>query len=106
VRTEVQTVIAAAIAVLAIVVVSLAARAAGKKFRAAAGPRSRAGKAASPASGEVVAVIAAAVSAASGMEIGSFRIVGVEPSRSSIAQCGFNTPVWGHVDRFARGEKI
>jgi len=48
---------------------------------------------------ELVAVIAAAVAAASGMAPGAFRL-------ASIAAVGgngpFNTPPWGHVDRFAR----
>ncbi|HUW40370.1 MAG TPA: hypothetical protein VMV90_05130 [Rectinemataceae bacterium] len=47
----------------------------------------------------LVAVIAAAVAAASGMEPGSFRIAGIEPSAGDQ---GFNTPVWGRADRLAR----
>jgi hypothetical protein len=46
--------------------------------------------------GTLVAVIAAAVAASSGMAPGSFRVVGIEP--------GFNTPVWGRVERLNRGE--
>jgi Na+-transporting methylmalonyl-CoA/oxaloacetate decarboxylase gamma subunit len=48
----------------------------------------------------LVAVIAAAVSAAradGGAETGRFRIASVEPT--AVAATGFNTPAWGHVDR-------
>lgn len=48
---------------------------------------------------ELVAVIAAAVAAASGSAPGSFRIASIVPSASS---GGFNTPVWGHADRLCR----
>lgn len=48
---------------------------------------------------ELVAVIAAAVAAASGSAPGSFRIASIVPSESS---GGFNTPVWGHADRLCR----
>jgi len=51
---------------------------------------------ATPVGGTLVAVIAAAVAASSGMAPGSFRVVGIEP--------GFNTPVWGRVERLNRGE--
>jgi len=40
----------------------------------------------------VVAVIIAAIAASSGMAASSIRIASIEHS-------GFNTPVWGHVDR-------
>jgi hypothetical protein len=50
--------------------------------------------------GELVAVIAAAVAAASGMAPGSFRVAGVEPAQYGAS--GFNTPVWGHADRIGR----
>ncbi len=43
----------------------------------------------------LVAVIAAAISAASGAPVSSFRIASIEYS-------GFNTPAWGHVDRAGR----
>ena len=58
-----------------------------------------------PAKGELVAVIAAAVAAASGMEPEGFRIVGIRGSSgargsaedvSPFAQRGLNTPAWGH----------
>ncbi|MBL8965686.1 MAG: OadG family protein [Spirochaetaceae bacterium] len=48
---------------------------------------------------ELVAVIAAAVAASSGMAPGSFCIASVAPAQSG---GGFNTPVWGHVDRLSR----
>src|SRR5512133_240666 len=48
---------------------------------------------------ELVAVIAAAISAASGMAPGSFRIAAIEAAGT---QGEFNTPIWGHVDRIAR----
>jgi hypothetical protein len=47
---------------------------------------------------ELVAVIAAAISAAGGLEPGAFRIAHLEETRSGT----FNTPAWGHVDRFAQ----
>jgi hypothetical protein len=65
---------------------------------------------------ELVAIIAAAIAAATGMEPGSFRIAGISSAADSgHAPCfagrpgrarrpGLNTPAWGHVDRFARGE--
>jgi hypothetical protein len=103
-----QHAIALAIAVAAVIVIFLAARAAGKNWRP---PSRRLPAARASAEGELVAVIAAAVAAASGMETGAFRLVGVEASRSSIAQSsiaqrGFNTPPWGHVDRFIQGEGL
>jgi hypothetical protein len=49
--------------------------------------------------GELVAVIAAAVAAASGMAPGSFRVAGIREIGTS---GGFSTPVWGHVDRISR----
>jgi hypothetical protein len=91
-----QDFIAVGIVAVAIVVVSLAGRAAGMRARAASSPRGT--------DGELVAVIAAAVVAASGMEAGSFRVVALAPAVPSIAQRGFNTPAWGHVDRFSRGD--
>jgi sodium pump decarboxylase gamma subunit len=42
--------------------------------------------------GAVVAAIVAAISAASGVSASSLRIASME-------RTGFNTPVWGHVDR-------
>lgn len=104
-----QTFIVLAIVVLAVVMASLAGRAAWK--RSVANSRSRA-KGGSPEGRELAAVIAAAVSAASGMDAGFFGILDLRPStgRSAIAvaplgQRGFNTPAWGHVERLMRGEK-
>ena len=56
---------------------------------------------------ELVAVIAAAVAAASGMHPSQFRIAGITAIGSSGAagsNGGWNTPVWGRVERFARPE--
>ncbi len=50
--------------------------------------------------GELLAVIAAAVSAASGMSTGSFRIAGVAPVGSTPS--GINVPAWGFAERIAR----
>lgn len=49
--------------------------------------------------GELLAVIAAAVSAASGLASSQFRITSVEEAGHSR---GFTTPAWGHADRFNR----
>jgi uncharacterized MAPEG superfamily protein len=110
-----QKIVAVAIAALAVLVIFLAARSAGRRTRAG-GPRPiRARRRAEGSAraggerlvgGELVAVIAAAVSAASGMAPGTFRIAGISPSAASAAKVGFNTPVWGHVDRFKRGEGL
>lgn len=48
---------------------------------------------------ELVAVIAAAVAAASGAAPGSFRIASIQPSAY---EGGFNTPIWGRVERLIR----
>ncbi len=53
---------------------------------------------------QLVAVIAAAVAASSGMAPGSFRVASVEAAPAGAAG-GFNTPVWGHVDRLARASQ-
>lgn len=50
--------------------------------------------------GELVAVISAAVAAASGAPASSFRIASV--SASSGSERGFNTPVWGRIERLGR----
>jgi len=104
-----QELVTIGIAAAAVIAVSMAGRAIGKRAREASGPRAGSpdagpagDRAGIPAEGgELIAVIAAAISAASGMEAGSFRVVGLRPS---MAHTGFNTPVWGHVDRFTRGE--
>ncbi|MGA2545380.1 MAG: hypothetical protein ABSF43_02440 [Rectinemataceae bacterium] len=110
-----QHAIALVIAVAAVIVIFLAARAAGKNWRPSSLRSSRKPAATAGAEGELVAVIAAAVAAASGMAADSFKVVGVEPSPSKIAPSsidrssmasGFNTPPWGHVDRFARREGL
>jgi hypothetical protein len=104
------------VAVTVIILVSLAGRAVGKKARSpysgspdakrsAAGAAASSGATAPLADGALVAVLAAAVAAASGMSPGSFRVVGIEPSApASYGSRGLNTPVWGHVERFNRGE--
>lgn len=51
---------------------------------------------------QLVAVLTAAVCAASGMGAGQFRITQVAPVQSG----GFTTPVWGHVDRLSRPTSI
>ncbi|MBN1518773.1 MAG: OadG family protein [Spirochaetales bacterium] len=48
------------------------------------------------ADGTLVAVISAAIAAATGGQPGSFRVVSVQASG------GFSTPVWGHIDRLTR----
>ncbi|HOX31671.1 MAG TPA: OadG family protein [Spirochaetales bacterium] len=56
---------------------------------------------------ELVAVIAAAVAASSGMAPGSFRVSSVEAAEGygPGSAAGFNTPVWGHIDRFSRASR-
>lgn len=101
-----------ALTILAALAVFLLGRSVGLRKDASAeaargnGGRAPAGSAQGAASGELVAVIAAAVSAASGMEMGSFRLVGIQRSSggSGSGQSGLNTPVWGHIERFSRGE--
>jgi hypothetical protein len=86
-----QKAIALVIAVAAIIVIFLAARE--RPARNGARPsRSGPPPRRAAAEGELVAVIAAAVAAASGMEPDSFRIVGVEPSPSKLARSS--------IDRF------
>lgn len=51
-------------------------------------------------SGELVAVIAAAISAAAGEATSAFRITSIQPSADS--DNGFNTPIWGRIERFAQ----
>ena len=106
--------IALAIIVVAVVVAALAGRAAwlrrsGSPSRAAS-PGGRARTSAAASQGELVAVMAAAVAAASGLEPEAFRVVGVRPHSAgaegagSAFSRGLNTPAWGHVDRFVQGE--
>lgn len=53
-----------------------------------------------PSSEALVAVITAAISAASGSSPTSFRVTSVLPVVES--EGSFNTPVWGRVERFSR----
>ncbi len=94
------------IAAAALVVLYVVARSARTRYA-----RKPGGEAAAraPADDELVAVIAAAVSAASGTAPGSFRIAGFGPSAATGGaggwSRGFNTPVWGHIERFANQER-
>jgi hypothetical protein len=45
---------------------------------------------------ELIAVIAAAVAAVSGLGVNEFRVVGINRVDGSAS---FNTPIWGHIDR-------
>jgi len=49
---------------------------------------------------ELVAVIAAAIAATTGASPSSFRVASISASPES--EGGFNTPVWGRIERFAR----
>lgn len=49
---------------------------------------------------ELVAVIAAAIAATTGASPNSFQITSISASPES--EGGFNTPVWGRIERFAR----
>jgi Na+-transporting methylmalonyl-CoA/oxaloacetate decarboxylase gamma subunit len=49
---------------------------------------------------ELIAVLTAAVAAASGSELGSFSIAHVKQTVEE--GYGFNTPVWGRVERLSR----
>ncbi|MDA8410300.1 MAG: hypothetical protein M0001_07910 [Treponema sp.] len=59
---------------------------------------------------ELIAVIAAAVAAASGLQPSQFRIANISPAGAGLASgamgpasgSGWNSPVWGRVERFAR----
>jgi hypothetical protein len=107
---------AAAVALALLVLYFVAAR---SRAARATAKSSEAASDEAPASEELVAVIAAAIAAASGDAIGSFRIAGIAPSADAgqtpcfagrmglvrnVGRLGLNTPAWGHVDRFARGE--
>jgi len=68
-------------------------------------------KQAQPASSQVVeeddaliAVLAAAVAEASGSKLGSFAITQVHQSPTESVE-GFNTPIWGRVERLSRNER-
>ncbi|MEW6548544.1 MAG: OadG family protein [Spirochaetota bacterium] len=49
---------------------------------------------------ELVAVIAAAISASTGLEPSQFRIAAF--NASAVPENGFNTPVWGRIERYSR----
>ena len=49
---------------------------------------------------ELVAVIAAAIAATTGASPNSFQVTSISASPES--EGGFNTPVWGRIERFAR----
>jgi len=53
-----------------------------------------------PEGRELIAAITAAIAAATGSLPSAFRITSV--SASSETESGFNTPVWGRIERFAR----
>jgi hypothetical protein len=105
-----KDIVSVAVAAAAVIVLFLVARSARARLRPASraaapvGPAAAQGGPAASAGDQLVAVIAAAVSAASGMAPGSFRIVDLAPIGAAVAQRGFNTPVWGHIDRLYRGE--
>lgn len=67
--------------------------------------QARAGGEAKP-SNDIVAAIVAAISAASGISPSQFRIASINPvggtQDAAGSAGGFNTPVWGRVERFAR----
>lgn len=94
------------LAAFAVVLLFMIGRSIGARHdaRKAAAEEGAAASAPATADAQLVAVIAAAVSAASGMAAGSFRVVGISPSGQGGAGSGFNTPVWGHIERFTRGE--
>lgn len=54
--------------------------------------------------GELLTVIAAAVSAASGMSPGGFRVASV--SQVGGATAGVNVPAWGFAERIARAAAV
>jgi len=72
---------------------------------AGASPAAGLGPTGAPLGGELVAVIAAAIAAESGMEIGSFRVAGISAAGGQSVSGGFNTPPWGFVDRISRAAR-
>jgi hypothetical protein len=46
--------------------------------------------------GSLIAAIAAAIAAESGLTPGTFRIASINPAA---CDSGFNTPIWGRVER-------
>ncbi len=95
----------AIIALAALVAIGIASRMA-SRGRAAAEADPAPAPAAPPAGAaggaDLVAVIAAAIAAESGMAPGSFRVAGISPAGGSSSVGGFNTPPWGFVDRMSR----
>jgi sodium pump decarboxylase gamma subunit len=59
--------------------------------------------AAASAGTELIAVITAAIAATTGSSPSSFRIASV--NASSDTESGFNTPVWGRIERFTRKDR-
>jgi hypothetical protein len=124
-----QNAIAAAAVALVASAIYAAARSRGRARQNGERPRGAAADGVAgpqPEGEELIAVIAAAIAAASGAAEDSFRIVGIAPSRpeasgaapafasrfrarashraSARRSGGLNTPAWGHVDRFELGE--
>jgi sodium pump decarboxylase gamma subunit len=58
---------------------------------------------AASAGAELIAVITAAIAATTGSSPSSFRIASV--NASSDTESGFNTPVWGRIERFTRKDR-
>ncbi len=77
------------------------------KARSGSSPEAPSPKPAVPASAgvppELVAVITAAVAAASGRPASALRISGIRPSEPGVS--GLNTPVWGYADRLSAGRR-
>jgi hypothetical protein len=63
-------------------------------------PAPQPGSAQARSGNELVAVITAAISAASGLSSSAFRITSIQPEGAG--EPGFNTPVWGRIERFNR----
>jgi len=114
----VKNILAIAVVAIAAFVLLFVARLVGGRAQWRAGRPARAAARAkgSPSREALVAAIAAAVCATSGMESGSFRIAGISASEGLDGRPGFpgrpgdswsrgfNTPLWGHIDRNQRGE--
>lgn len=66
----------------------------------AAGPAVQPRQEEGPGGTELVAVITAAIAAATGLSPAGFRIASIQAESGSGG--GFNTPVWGRVERFNR----
>ena len=62
--------------------------------------------AAGTSDGELVAVLTAAVAAASGMAPDAFRIAGFAPVKDRADTSRFNTPIWGRIERTERCRRI